>query len=278
MIGSKSKPAGIEYVGAPGVSAPCKHAVLRLLQYGDQISHVKILTYSDAHGLLLTVNSGDVVAVKVGFASNYGGEAPRTLSEVLSVLDAFDADIDEIEVRQSVLQRLDAAALTAGDIAAIERAQPVRPSRWHDYIWDKHVDEKRARTLFRLFRSAIPLSIVDGRIVDLALKFRASPDECLIAAFRRLEDIVSRRTGLEKVGAELFGQAFGGEGSKLRWKELRPNEAKGRALLFTAAYTGYRNPRAHREDAGQKFDEQVREFLLVNELYHLEREAELRTE
>jgi hypothetical protein len=80
--------AGIEYVGLPGISEECQNAVLRLLQFGDKITHARILSSSGDHCLLLTVHVGDIVAVKSGFASGYLGEGPRTFSYVLEVLEA----------------------------------------------------------------------------------------------------------------------------------------------------------------------------------------------
>jgi len=80
--------AGIEYVGLPGIPKECQDAVLRLLRYGDRITHIKILSSSNDHCLLLTVNVGDAVAVKSGFASGYLGAGSHTFSFLLAVLEA----------------------------------------------------------------------------------------------------------------------------------------------------------------------------------------------
>jgi hypothetical protein len=72
--------AMIEYAGVPGASKECQDAVIRLIQFGDRITRARILTYEREHCLLLTVNVGDLVAVKSGFASGYGGEGPRSFS------------------------------------------------------------------------------------------------------------------------------------------------------------------------------------------------------
>src|SRR4051794_3300801 len=99
------EPAAIEYVGLPGVSKECQDAVLRLLQYGDRITHVRILSSSHDHCLLLTVNVGDLVAVKSGFGSGYLGEGSRTFSYVLSVLEAHGAEIEEYLVAPDILEK-----------------------------------------------------------------------------------------------------------------------------------------------------------------------------
>jgi hypothetical protein len=90
------KPAAIEYAGIAGISKDCQDAVLRFIQFGDRITHSRILSSSRDHCLLLTINLGDVVAVKSGFASGYGGEGPRRFSYVLQVLESHGADIDEV--------------------------------------------------------------------------------------------------------------------------------------------------------------------------------------
>ncbi len=86
MASKKRRPAGIEYVGLSGISREFRDGVLRLLQYGDRITLARIVTSSNDHCLLLTVNCGDLVAVKSGLGSGYRGEGPRTFSYVLEVL------------------------------------------------------------------------------------------------------------------------------------------------------------------------------------------------
>ena len=99
--------AGIEYLGVAGASADCKDAVMRLLQYGDRITRARILTCSNVHCILLTVNVGDLIAVKSGFTSGYGGKGPHTFSYILQLLHAHGAGIEEYQVDHDVIERLD---------------------------------------------------------------------------------------------------------------------------------------------------------------------------
>ena len=66
---AKYEMAGIEYFGVPGITKECRDAVLGSLQYGNCVTKVRILSSAQEHGLLLTVNAGDLIAVKSGFAS-----------------------------------------------------------------------------------------------------------------------------------------------------------------------------------------------------------------
>src|SRR4051812_7660644 len=108
--------AGIQYSGLPGISSDCQDAVMRLLQYGDQITRARILSCSREHCLLLTINVGDLIAIKSGFGSGYLGEGSHAFSYVLQLLDSHDAQIEEYEVAPDVIERLDNSSLTISDI------------------------------------------------------------------------------------------------------------------------------------------------------------------
>lgn len=272
-IFSQSAPAAIEYVGLSGTTQECIDAILRLLQFGDQVTKAQILTNANTHSFLLTVNTGDLVAVKSGFASGYLGEGSAGFSYVLIVLKIHGAEIDEYLVSQELLDRLDNCVLTQGDIDMIENARPVRPSQWScDYIFEKDWERKRQGTQWENFPPVIPYAIVDTRIADLALKFWKDPDETLMLGYRRLEDTIRRRTKLKEHGSKLFSSAFLGNNATLGWKDRDESVRSGKALLFTSTYQAYRNPRAHRE-LNHDREQLLTEFLLLNHLYMLESQA-----
>lgn len=267
-----ARPAGIEYVGQPGISKDCQDAVVRLLQFGDRVTHVRILSSSNDHCLLLRLNVGDLVAVKSGFASGYLGEGSRTFSYVLEVLDAHGADIEEYSVAPEVIQRIDSSSLTAGDLDALNVAKPVRPLRWHHYVFKDDEDRKDNGTLWEEFPPVIPFAVIDGRIVDLALSFWDEPDQKLLTGYRRLEDIVRKRTAIDEHGARLFSRAFAPNDGRLAWKDINGGEHAGRMELFTCTYMAYRNRRAHRESSDSA-ETLLTEFLLLNHLYRLEKDS-----
>ena len=262
-------PAAIEYVGLPGISKECQDAVLRLLQFGDHITHVRILSAANDHCLLLTVNVGDIVAVKSGFASGYLGEGSRTFSYVLKVLEAHGAEIEEYRVDPEIIQRVDSSALTAIDLKAIDSSRPLRPRRWNDYVFENHWDWKEDGTLWREFPYVIPFAIIDKRLIDLAVSFWDGPDDRLLTGYRRLEDIVRSRTNIPEHGSKLFAQAFGTSGGRLTWPDIDGAEHAGRLSLFTGTYMAYRNRRAHRETQDDASN-LLGELMLLNELYRLE--------
>jgi len=265
------RPAGIEYHGVAGASADCEAAVLRLLTSGGNLAGALILTSGRDHAFLLFNDIGDPIAIKSGFASGYGGAGPTALSRVVEFLNGHGVEIDEVEVTEDLLERLDDSALTLADIDAIEHGKRVRPARWgNDYIRAHERDSGHDRTLWQTLPAIMPYALLDPRLVELSLDFETDPDGRLNRGYRRLEDIVRNRAGLKENGVRLFSAAFQGDAPPLTWSVEDSAESKGRAQLFAAVYMAYRNPRAHREmSRGQH----LVEFLLLNQLFKLEAEA-----
>ena len=271
-----SEPAGIEYAGVAVASHECQDAVVRLLQFGDRITKVQILTSpKDTHALLLTIGVGDLVAIKSGFASGYIGEGSRRFSYILQLLDAHGVeDMDEYKVDSALMRRLEDSALTQEDIDMLQAAKPLRPRRFHDFIFERHWEQEKKGELWQdEFPTIIPFTIVDTRIIDLALLFWDDPDGKIFTGYCRLEDVVRERTGLDEHGIDLFSETFQGETPKFTWKGLGKGEVDGRGLLFMATYKAYRNRRAHREQKSHIRKQQLTEFLLLNQLFRLEKEA-----
>jgi hypothetical protein len=267
------RPAGIQYVGVAGVSKDCQDAVLRFIQFGTRITHARILSTGRDHCLLLTLETGDRVAVKSGFATGYGGEGPRRFSYVLQILDSHGAEIIEHDVAHPLLEKIDCSALTRSDLERVEDMPPVLPSRWYGYVSERDFKRAREGTLWREeFPAVMPFALIDARIMDLALDFWNSPDNNLFVGYRRLEDIVRKRTEIEQHGTKLFSQAFNPGGGALTWADVDDGERAGRMQLFTGTYGAHRNRRAHRELPAHS-EELLSEFLLLNHLYRLEKEA-----
>lgn len=275
-INSKSL-AGIQYLGLSGISQSCLEAIVRLIQFGDKIHQAKLLScigsHSGTHCFLLTINYDELIVIKTGFSSGYPGEGPSKLAFALQLLQKHGAEIEEYEVSPQLIDRVEMSCLTKKDLDQIEKADPVRPMRWYDYV---HGKEKEDAVLLNLFPEVMPFGIIDSRIYDLALNFELHPDNSIISAYRRLEDIVRERTGLTESNTKLFAKAFQGEESLLYWKEINDSgELTGRASLFNAVFMAFRNRRAHREP-DQYAGGDLQEFLLLNQLYYLEKEAVLR--
>lgn len=268
-----SKLAGIQYMGEEGVTQDCLDAIMRLIQYGDKINRVRILSSSDRHCILLTIHTRYLIAIKSGFTTGYRGEWPRKFSYILQLFDAHKIEIDEYEVAGDLIDRLNNSVLTEADVKKIELARSVRPMRLYDeYSLPQHYIEMSEGTLWKKFRLVIPLALVDSRIIDLAITFWDNPDEKLLKGYRRFEDIVRERGGVDDSGSKLFSRVFLGDKSILHWTGISTGEQVARANLIISAYSAYRNPRAHKETKGQEY-EYLSEFLLLNHLYLMEREA-----
>ncbi len=274
--------AGIEYYGSAGITARCLTALTMAIQAGDDailraflLSDVDNSSKCGTHFFLLWPESSDPIVIKSGFASGYGGEGPRGLSSALQILIRHNIDIEEYAVDASFIQRADSSCLTQSDLVFIEKLRPIRPIRYYDYILLR--DDLRSyddNLVKSLFVKNVPFSLIDNRIMDLAIDLQNNPDANLMTCYRRLEDIIRKRTGLDgESGSKLFSQAFLSNNAPLYWPELPEAEAKGRAALFTGVYMAYRNSRAHKENL-TTIDDAIREFLMINQLFILEFKAQ----
>jgi hypothetical protein len=264
--------AGIQYMGEPGSSADCKDAVIRLIQFGDRFKHARVVSHDGEHALLLTTDIGDLIAIRSGFASGYGGEGPAALSYVLALLEAHGIETDEVDASKDVLARLDMSALTVSDLDVIQTAKRVRARRLNEYIAERDWESAHSGRAWDDFPAVIPFRLIDLRIADLARGFWTDPDGRLLTAWRRLEGLVRERLGSSDHGTRLFSTAFLGEKSRLTWSDIDAAEQTGRGNVFTGAYAAYRNPRAHHE-LEHDTDAQLAELLIVNQLYRWECDA-----
>lgn len=287
MFGTRSlkleELSGIEYYGTAGITARCLTALTMVIQAGYGViktafllSNVDSSSKCGTHCFLLWPETSDPIVIKSGFSSGYGGEGPRGLSSALQILIRHNIDIEEYAVDAGFIQRVDSSCLTLVDLELFETLRPVRPTRYYDYILLR--EEERGsyndNVVKALFAKNIPFSLIDNRIMDLAIDFFDNPDANLMTGYRRLEDLIRKRTGMEgESGSKLFSQAFLNNDAPLYWPELPDAEARGRATLFSSVYMAYRNSRAHKENQ-TSIDDAIREFLLINQLFILESQAQ----
>jgi hypothetical protein len=272
--------AGIQYLGHKGDTNSCLSAIVRLVHYGDRINIAKLLTSEEKHhAFILDMNDGEFIAIKSGFASGYIGTGSRGLSTALQVLCKHGIYVDEYDVENILVERLDASCLLLSDLEQLTNAESVRPSCYYDYIDEYAVPPLTMQQSYNkqvvrdLFPAVIPFHIIDDRLLEFALMFHKTPDAAIKDGFRRLETIFSQRidTG-DDVGAKMFSKAFLGEEAPLTWEGIGKGEIVARVQMFTGAFGAYRNPRAHREKSKTQA-ENLREFLILNELYLLEASA-----
>lgn len=273
----KAKFAGIQYLGESSITQTCKKAVIQLIHSGENIQDVKILTfedtYSKAHALLLTIEYDIQIIIKGGFASGYNGEGPKGYACVLNLLRQYTDNINEYIIPKSIFERISSSSLTVKDLEYIDNIERVRPARWYD---SAYLYKEREHNVFSEFPLTIPMALLDTRLIELALNFNTSPDNAIMSAYRKIETIVRERTGLEhESSTKLFAKAFQGDDSVLYWENLDSGESKGRASLFASVFMAYRNNRAHQEPRHNLSDD-IREFMLINQLFILESEAVVR--
>ncbi|MHA3083479.1 TIGR02391 family protein [Acinetobacter sp. ANC 5383] len=262
----------IEYLGEKGITQRCLVSLGNLIQTNSNLTHALLLTNNQNHALIVKDIFDSYFVIRSGFASGYSGEGAKGLATALCLLEKHQIETEEILVSSKILNKLNHSSLSDVDIDSLFHQEIVRPIRLHDYIYPFRTEVLEVYNSKRYYPLEIPYSIIDDRIFDLALLFKQDADSALSKAYKRLEDIVRERTGLNEHSIKLFSQAFQGENALLTWKVPDNAEIKGRVNLFTGTYMAFRNARAHREK-DENLIHQYREFLLINELYLLETEA-----
>lgn len=266
--------AGVQYHGEVGVTRTCVRAIARIIQSGAWISRALLLTFQDRHCFYLELAEHEHIVIRPGFASGYPGEGPAGLAISLDLLRRHGIEVDEVLVTAGFMRRASEGRLTSADMGHIDSGKVVRPARLSDYTW-KVLDARGGRDacLREQFALVPNFALVDPRIFDYALTLESDPDAAISKAFRLLEETVRVRCGLPGMfGRALFERAFLKQGAPLTWRGLEPNAIKGRGELFVAAFSAFRNPRAHRH-INANLSQHLREFMLVNELFLLEAEA-----
>ncbi len=281
MRKTDKKLAGIQYLGVSGISNKCRDAIISLFQNGVSVEKARVVTkfdkHSNTHCIVLRLEYGDLIAIKSGFSSGYNGSGPSAFSYVLSLFEVFKIEVDEIEVEEGIIQRIDNSCLTVEDIERVVESKPKLPNRVYDYLLKKDWDSKDNERTWTYFKPIIPYSILDKRLSDLAISFWDSPDEKIMTAYRRFEDILRKRTGLTESSVALITKTYRGEEAKLHWDGIEKGEAEGRIQLMIGTFMAYRNPRAHKEE--KHSDEYyLQEFMQINHIYKLEGNSKLKNE
>lgn len=264
----EKKLAGIQYLGISGVTHRCRDVIIDLIQSGESIEKARLLTSVDRHCFLVVLSRGENVAIKSGFTSGYSGEGPTALSYVIALFEAFEIDIDELDVDEIIIERIDHSSLTVEDLELIVKSRSKRPNKVYDYISEKHFRINESGNIWKNFKPVIPFPIIDRKIIDLTISFWESPDEKIMTAYRRLEDLLRDKTGLNENSRSLISKAYRGEDAKLFWEGIEKSETEGRVQLMIGVFMAYRNPRAHKE-IDHNSEEYLQEFLLINHLFNL---------
>lgn len=262
-----------DYYGEAGITETCLYSLCNIIQTHADLSYALLLSNNQSHAFILTDLTDSYYIIRSGFTSGYQGEGPKGLAKALTILNKHQIDTEEVLVTTKLINKLNNSSLSDKNIDFIFKTKIIRPIRLHDYIYPFKNEVTQTSSLKRYYPLELPYSIIDDRIFDLALLFKQDPDSALTKAYKRLEDIVRERTGLNEHSTKLFAQAFNTSNAPLMWFAPDKSEIIGRANLFLGTYQAFRNARTHREKHEENLIHQYREFLLVNELYLLEAEA-----
>ncbi|MEM7358836.1 MAG: hypothetical protein AAF431_07055 [Pseudomonadota bacterium] len=146
--------SNIQYHGDGRTTQSCIDAVQRILQFGGYISLARLLTCKNRHAFFLTIDEYQNIIIQAGFASGYGGEAPKGLARVIQLIRFHGVKLEEIDVPQKVFRRIDCCKLRDKDLKQIEETPFKRPVSLYDYVLE--VGELADTDLMSYYKCAIP--------------------------------------------------------------------------------------------------------------------------
>ena len=260
----------IQYLGTP-YTQDCLEAIGFILQTQKHIEKTLLLSCDQAHAYLIK-SDRNIYIIKSGFSSGYPGEGPRGLASSLQLFLKHNIEVEEINISKKIMKKVNQSSLSNNDLEHILQIKHIRPIQIHEYIYAIYNTIEYQIINDRYYPTELPYHLIDSRILDLALKFNEDPNRSIFNAFIRLENIVRTRINSDKHSSALFEYAFCSEIPPLICKseDKRASQATGR--IFPNIYKAFRNEHAHKK-VDKPLDKQMREFLLINELYLLENEA-----
>ena len=263
----------IQYLGTP-YTQDCIEAVGFLLQTQQYFEKVLLLSYNYQYAYIIQTNT-NTYAIRSGFSTN-SGEASNGLASSLQLFSRHNIHLEEVKISNKLMKKLNQAALSNRDLVNILNAQYVRPIRLYDYIYNIYKTTNYQHSNDRYYPNILPFHLIDSRIFDLALKFNDDPNYSILNAYTRLEDIVKVKINDHNLFSNnLLKTAFITDKQRKSiylWDVNNEKVSNALGCLFTNIFTAYRNERAHSE-VDKPHSDQVREFLLINELYLLEKNA-----
>lgn len=260
----------IQYLGTP-FTQDCLNAIGFILQTQQRIEKALLLSYDQKHAYLVK-SDRSIYIIRSGFTSGYLGEGPKGLASSLQLFLKHNIEVEEVCISEKRMKKVNKTSLSNNDLEHILKTKYIRPIQIHEYIYTIYNTLEYQVKNDRYYPTELPYHLIDSRILDLALKFNDDPSRSIFNAFIRLENIIKKRINSDKHSSALFEHAFCSENPPLICKsdDKRASQATGR--MFPNIYKAFRNEHAHNE-VSKPLKTSIREFLLINELYLLEREA-----
>lgn len=286
----KPQKADVSYVGKPGMTCSCEKAVEEYITHRGPPDRVTLLScerpwhegaFDNAFMFEKEESEYFKTFVLDGFSCSSSGSAGEALSRIISLLEWHNVEsFREINIPREIMIRIHKQDVTVDDIEAIETS----PSRGNPrrHRWENHampVNPWKGRDVF------LPMSLLDDRLVESGKAIIEDPDasETVVReGFRLLEHILKSRVegyseaaGLDAV--KLIDFCFDKDKGALIWPGVKPGVTDGRRQLFRGAFQAIRNPFSHTVP-DHDFARDIRHFLLLNELFTLEKQSITRME
>ena len=260
MFQAQIEPREVQYMGMPGISAPCLWAVDAIVNSGNPPRKASVVTWmkdprhlqGEHLFLFWDWNWVPLTVVHSGFASGYSGEGPRSFSTALCMIKDRAIPANDIFLEESAFYAIENRRLTPQLIERLRSADD-SPTSWIG-IAPIHWEQVENQTFWAMHHA--PKMIFDHIDPEISNRCRSlypqDPEAAVSRAFvvveERLRALVAKSTGdvRDLTGSALITKALQVDKGVLTDDSLTRSEQEGLFLLFKGAYQFVRNPRAHR--------------------------------
>lgn len=266
-----SRPLPIQYLGVPGSTNECVHAMVTILTSPYPCQEITIVVEhvdGEDHEAVCFVVWGwlgqDVTIVPDGFGT-HGGTGGWGLGLVLELMEFYRVTIKERWVEPDMFERIASGQPTRSDLATLQQTDMTAPS-WP--YWKRlFTRPQRTRAAFDdAWAEQFPFWLLEPEILDEVRDVKQDPATAVFRAVKRLE-IIIRAIGsfsADTVGRRLVNDAFGEHG-KLPLQGAVPDESQAWANLFRGVFGAFKNPQSHR-DGKLTVEDAAGQILAVNTL------------
>ena len=259
MFQSPIRPEQVQYMGMPGISAPCLWAVDAIVSSEHPPRKASVVTWTkDRHNsqrehlfLFWDWNWVPLTVVHSGFASGYPGEGSRSFSIALSMIMDRAIPTNDIFLGRSEFYAIENRRLTPQQIELLRRADD-QPTAWVGIV-PSHWEQVENQTFWAMNHE--PKMVFDHIDPDISKQCRSiypyDPETAVAKAFivveERLRSLIGESGDRDEVltGEKLITRALRAENGVLTDQSRSRPEREGMFLLFKGAYQFVRNPRAH---------------------------------
>jgi hypothetical protein len=135
-----------------------------------------------------------IYLIRKGFISGHISEGYKGFVKALKLLQKHEVETKELIITFKEFEIIKQNSLSDTNIESFLNSPYTRTNTIYEYISTLYYMLHQPLKIDNLYPRELPLTLIDERIFDLALKFKTNADSSIMNAYTRLEDIVREKS------------------------------------------------------------------------------------